>query len=463
MTQVTKLARTIRNQFDWQKVQVYRLHVTGPDGDQTRQEYAKRILRVGSRDENDLTLPDQTVSRIHFEIGADAKGYRLRDLGSSNGTFVDGYRVNDVYLKPGSRIHAGHTEVIFEPLVTEAELPLSREERFGPLVGRSAAMRELFATLQRVASTDATVLVEAETGTGKELIAKAIHEASDRSGGALVVFDAAAAPKDLIESQLFGHERGAFTGATDRRTGCLEEADGGTLFIDELGELPLDLQPKLLRALESREVVPVGSNTPRKVDVRIVAATNRDLAEEVNRGSFRDDLYYRLAVVRLVVAPLRERPEDVPLLVEHVAGQLTDPGRAQQIMAAVDPACWDDLAGYHWPGNVRELRNMVERTLALSGNDLPTRFDPGLGGRGSTARTPGPSSRRAPPASQAPARGPQIDLERPFLEQKHTMIAKFEEGYLTLMLERHGGNISRAAAAAGLDRMYFKRLLKKYR
>ena len=286
MTQITKLARTIRNQFDWRKVQVYRLHVTSPDGDQTRQEYAKRILRVGSREENDVTLVDQTVSRIHFEISADATGYRMRDLGSSNGTYVDGYRALDVYLKPGSRIHAGHTEIIFEPLVTEAELPLSREERFGPMVGRSPAMRELFATLSRVAQSDATILVEAETGTGKELIGQAIHEASERSGGPLVVFDAAAAPRELIESQLFGHERGAFTGATDRRIGFMEEADGGTLFVDELGELPLDLQPKLLRALESREVVPVGSNTPRKVDVRIVAATNRDLAEEVNRGSF---------------------------------------------------------------------------------------------------------------------------------------------------------------------------------
>ncbi|MCA9618360.1 MAG: sigma 54-interacting transcriptional regulator, partial [Myxococcales bacterium] len=204
MTQITKLAATIRNQFDWRKVQVYRLHITGPDGEATRQEYAKRSLRVGSREGTDVVLADNTVSRIHFEIIAEPGGYRLRDLGSSNGTFIDGYRAIDVYLKPGSRIHAGHTEIIFEPLVTEAELPLSREERFGPLVGRSQAMRELFATLARVAKSDATVLVEAETGTGKELLAKAIHEASDRSGGPLVVFDAASVPRDLIESQLFG-------------------------------------------------------------------------------------------------------------------------------------------------------------------------------------------------------------------------------------------------------------------
>ncbi len=446
MTQITKLAKTIRDQFDWRKVQVYRLHITAPSGDMTRQEYAKRILRVGSREGNDVVLSDATVSRIHFEISADALGYRLRDLGSSNGTFVDGYRVSDVYLKPGSRIHVGRTEVIFEPLVQEAELPLSRQERFGPLVGRSPSMRELFATLERVARSDATVLVEAETGTGKELIAKAIHQASERASGPWVVFDAAAAPRDLIESQLLGHERGAFTGASERRIGCMEEADGGTLFLDELGELPLNLQPKLLRALESREVVPVGSNQPRKVDVRIVAATNRDLAAEINRGSFRDDLYYRLAVIRMVVPPLRDRPDDVRLLVEHFAQSVVGPARAQRIIAAISEDNWRALEAHHWPGNVRELKNMVERTLALSGDELPRRFDPHV-----DTRIAGP----APVSSRA-------DLDRPFLEQKHELIANFERDYLTGVLERHGGNISRAAAAAGLDRMYFKRLLKKY-
>jgi DNA-binding NtrC family response regulator len=446
MTQITKLAKTIRDQFDWRKVQVYRLHVRAPNGDETRQEYAKLILRVGSRDGNDVVLADATVSRIHFEISADQSGYRLRDLGSSNGTFVDGYRARDVYLKPGSRIHAGHTEVIFEPLVQEAELPLSRQERFGPLVGKSASMRELFATLERVAKSDATVLVEAETGTGKELIAQAIHGASERAGGPLVVFDAASAPKDLIESQLFGHERGAFTGATERRTGLLEEADGGTLFLDELGELPLALQPKLLRVLEAREVVPVGENLARKIDVRIVAATNRDLAAEINRGSFRDDLYYRLAVIRLVVPPLRERPDDVRLLLEHFAVGVAGAGRAQQIVANISDDNWLELDRHAWPGNVRELRNVVERTLALAGNELPRRFDPNADAR------PMPAARSARSAN----------LDRPFLEQKHELIANFERQYLQGMLERHGGNISRAATDAGLDRMYFKRLLKKY-
>jgi two-component system response regulator GlrR len=453
MTQITKLAKTLRDQFDWEKVRVYRLHIQTPDGNHTRQEYAKRTLRVGSREGTDVVVADATVSRIHFEIAADEHGYRLRDLGSSNGTVVDGYRAHDVYLKPGSRIHLGQTEIIFEPLVQEAELPLSRNERFGPLVGRSRAMRELFATLERVARSDATVLVEAETGTGKELIAKAIHEASDRAGGPLVVFDSAAAPKDLIESQLFGHERGAFTGATDRRIGFMEEADGGTLLLDELGELPIMLQPKLLRALETREVIPVGSNQPRKVDVRIVAATNRDLAAEINRGSFRDDLYYRLAVIRVVVPPLRERPDDVRLLVEHFVARVKGPAAAAHIMSQVPEEAWARLEAYAWPGNVRELRNMVERSLALAGDRGPIRFDPTLDARPMA----NPPTASAPLPANAAA-----DLGRPFLEQKHELVSRFERAYLTGILERHGGNISRAAAAAGLDRMYFKRLLKKY-
>ncbi len=446
MTQITKLAQTVRNLFDWEKVQIYRLHVSGPTGEETRQEYAKRILRVGSREGTDLVLADEMVSRIHFEITADQHGYRLRDLGSRNGTIVDGYRAQDVYLKPGSRIHVGETQLVFEPLLEEAELPLSRHQRFGPLVGRSRAMRELFATLERVAASDATVLVEAETGTGKELIARAIHDASDRSGGPLVVFDAASAPKDLIESQLFGHERGAFTGATERRTGYMAEADGGTLFLDELGELPMALQPKLLRALETREVVPVGSNHPRKVDVRILAATNRDLASEINRGSFRDDLYYRLAVIRLVVPPLRDRPDDVRLLVEHFVSSVRGAGPAQQIAGQVSEAQWATLEAYAWPGNVRELRNTVERALALAGDTGPIHFDPAAIARPATRSTVAPTT----------------DLDRPFLEQKRALVAKFESAYLQGMLERHGGNISRAAVAAGLDRMYFKRLLKKY-
>jgi DNA-binding NtrC family response regulator len=456
MTQVTRAAQALRERFDWQKIGTYRLWVRA-DGNETQHEHAGRILRCGSRPENDLVLDDPTVSRIHFEIVADAEGFRLRDLGSKNGTVVDGYRAHDVYLKPGSRIHVGRTEIVFEPLVAEAERPLAREGRFGPLVGQSAVMRELFATLERVARSEATVLVEGETGTGKELIARAVHDASGRIGGPFVVVDAAAIPRDLFESHLFGHERGAFTGAAQKRVGLLEEADGGTLVLDELGELPLALQPKLLRALEAREVVPLGSNEPRRVDVRLVAATNRDLAAEVNRGAFRDDLYYRLAVVRLVVPPLRERPDDVRPLVAHFVTEAVGAARAPAVLERIDEANWRALEAHPWPGNVRELRNMVDRTIALAGAGVPGAFEPVLD-RGPVSR-PGASVPPARPGVPRPSAAPP---PRPFLEQKREMVAEFERGYLLGMLERHGGNISRAAAEAGLDRMYFKRLLKKY-
>ena len=434
-------------------VRHYRLHVKTADGTTRTEVVTAPLLRMGSREGNDLVLPDDAVSRMHLEIFADELGYRLRDLESTNGTFVDGYRAQDLYLRPGSLIRAGDTEVRFEPLDAESTVPASAAERFGPLVGGSLKMRELYSVLERAAPTDATVLVEGETGTGKELVAQAVHQASRRAGGPFVVFDCASVPANLVESELFGHEKGAFTGATDRRVGRLEEADGGTLFMDELGELPLDLQPKLLRALEAREVRPVGGRDTRKVDIRIVAATNRDLAREVNRGSFREDLYYRLAVVRVQLPTLRERREDIRPLVAYVIQRALrdEPARSEQILRSISEENWKRLEAHPWPGNVRELRNVIERTLALSGGDEVRRIDP-------------------PTARHASARGPSaavlggpVDLERPFVELKQETVAAFEDAYLRGQLDRHGGNISRAAAAAGIDRMYFKRLLKKHR
>jgi len=319
-------------------------------------------------------------------------------------------------------------------------------------VGNSIKMREVFALLEKVAPTDATVLVLGETGTGKELVAQALHDKSRRAGGPLVVFDCGSVPANLIESELFGHEKGAFTGASDRRIGRLEEASGGTLFLDELGELPLDLQPKLLRVLEQREVRRVGGRDSIAVDIRIVAATHRDLAREVNRGAFREDLYYRLAVVRVSLPPLRERTEDIPMLVEHLIRRVLrdDAPRAEIVIKRIRDDTWKRLKSHPWPGNVRELRNIIERTLALSGNDIDTIEPPTAAGiRVSRPNAISPSA--------------EIDLDRPFVDLKLDFLSRFEEGYLTRQLDRHGGNISRAAAASGLDRMYFKRLLKKYR
>jgi len=433
------------------RLRKYRLEARSPDGTVERMVVDKPELRAGARSGNDLVLKDPSVSRLHFQIEADDVGYRLRDLESTNGTFMDGYRIRDAYLRPGSIIRVGTTEIVLTPENEETDVPATESDRFGSLLGASIKMRELFATLERAASTDATILVEGETGTGKELVAQAIHASSRRSGGALVVFDCASVPANLLESELFGHEKGAFTGAEQRRIGRLEEADGGTLFLDELGELPLDLQPKLLRALDAREIRRVGGRDTIPVNARIVAATNRDLAQEVNRGAFREDLYYRLAVVRVQLPPLRERRDDIPLLVHHFVRRALkdDPARAKAILDTISPENWKRLSTHPWPGNVRELKNVIERTLALStggpadeGIALPT---------------------AAPRVAALAGTGGKPSLDRPFVELKAETMAAFEASYLEGQLERHGGNISRAAAAAGIDRMYFKRLLKKHR
>jgi DNA-binding NtrC family response regulator len=310
-------------------------------------------------------------------------------------------------------------------------------------------MRELFGMLERVAQKDLTILLEGESGTGKERLAEAIHLRSPRAHKRFVVFDCAAVPASLMESELLGHERGAFTGAEGRRIGRFEEAQGGTLFIDEIGELPLELQPKLLRALEKREIRRIGGSQVIPVDVRVVAATNRDLVREVNRNTFREDLYYRLAVVRVRVPPLREREGDIPLLVEHFVRETLDgdEAAAREAIASITDDNWQKLLSHSWPGNVRELRNFIERTMAITG---------------------GVDVSSAPPTRPVTARGPDgnagpgIDLSRPFIEAREELLAAFEKGYLEAQLSRHGGNISRAARAAGLDRMHFKRLLLRH-
>jgi len=435
------------------RMRTYKLHVRSASGQIESREIAAPVLRIGSRLGNDVVLADETVSRSHVEIVADEHGFRMRDLGSTNGTFVDGYRAADIYLRPGSVIRVGQTELTFEPRTEEADVPASAADRFGPVLGKSVAMRELFAMLERAAPTDATILIEGETGSGKELVAQAIHDASRRATGPFVVFDCASVPANLVESELFGHEKGAFTDASQRRLGRLEESEGGTLFLDELGELPLDLQPKLLRALERREVRRLGGTQTLPVDVRIIAATNRDLVREVNRGAFREDLYYRLAVVRVTIPPLRDRREDIPLLVEYFIRRALqgEPDRAARILGGISEENRKRLMSAPWQGNVRELRNVIERTLALSTPTDVAMLEP-----------PTAAGRPQPKAARPSASG-DVDLDRVFVDLKAETLAAFEEAYLVGQLERHGGNISRAAAAAGIDRMYFKRLLRKYR
>jgi DNA-binding NtrC family response regulator len=432
-------------------VRRYALAIREPKGTAREEVVSGTRVRIGSREGNDVVVADDAVSRLHCEITVEDAGYRLRDLESTNGTFVDEMRVHDVYLRPGATIRLGGTTLVFAPGAEETTVPAATSDRFGSVYGASVAMRELFATLERAAPSDATILIEGETGTGKEVVARAIHDQSRRSAGPFAVFDCAAAPANLIESELFGHEKGAFTGATSRRIGRLEEAEGGTLFIDELGELPLELQPKLLRALQERQVRRVGGRDTIPVDIRIVAATNRDLGREINRGAFREDLYYRLAVVRVTLPPLRERREDVRGLVEHFIRRAhrLDAGRAERTLAGISESNWRALESHPWPGNVRQLENVIARTLALSAGEevehigLPT------------------APRRSQEGSSASG-SLSIDLDRNFVDQKADVVAAFEKAYLEGQLDRHDGNISRAAAAAGMDRMYFKRVLKKH-
>jgi DNA-binding NtrC family response regulator len=416
-------------------VRCIRLEVaSGPDAGTARQ-YSQAAVRVGTHRSCDLILGDRRVSRFQCDILLETRGYRVRDLGSTNGTFVAGLRVNDAFAAPGTTIRMGQTELYLVPLGESVEIALSSAERFGGLVGGSATMRRLYASIQRVAPSDTTVLVTGETGAGKELVADAIHEASPRRSGPLVVLDCGAIPTHLFEDELFGHERGAFTGATTTTAGAFERAHGGTLFIDEIGELPLDLQPKLLRAVESRRIRRIGGSQDLACDVRLIAATNRDLAVEVNRRTFRSDLYYRLAVARLHVPPLRERRSDIPALVEHFLSLLPESSRAP-----LPPELLAHFDSHSWPGNVRELRNAVERALVTPG---AASVDPA----------------RAPDNSQTWAS--YVDPDLPFKEARRRLETEFERRFLSALLERHDWNISAVARAAHLDRMTVYKMLSR--
>jgi len=432
-----------------------RVEVTsGPDNGLVRDIEAP-VIRVGARRGNDVQLTDAKVSGLHCEIRLDERGYRLRDLDSTNGTYVGGLRINDIYIQPGTQISVGGSRLRFEPLGESVEVELSERDRFGSMIGRSVKMRELFARLEKLAASDATVLITGETGVGKELVAESLHELSPRIDGPFMVLDCGSIPANLIESELFGHERGAFTGATSSYVGAFERADGGTLFLDEIGELPLAMQPKLLRVLESHEVRRIGSTKTTTVNIRVVAATNRDLGVEVNRGRFREDLFYRLAVARVHVPPLRERKEDIPLLIEHILS--TTPGGEHAYIA---PETIELMMKHDWPGNVRELRNVIERAVLLS--ESP--------GQDALRRAPAPTPARTDGVTATPsttmshtglAMSVPIDVAIPFKHAKQSVINEFEKRYISRLLEQHGGNISAAARAAGIDRMSIHKMLHR--
>jgi transcriptional regulator with PAS, ATPase and Fis domain len=420
------------------RVKQIALEVTaGPDAGARALLHGRQVA-VGSHPSNELVLRDPAVSRFHFRIRADGKGYCLLDAGSTNGTFVQGVLVDRGYLADGMRIQAGGSTIVVRFAQDETEIELSAESSFGELLGQSLRMREVFASARRAATTHATVLLLGETGTGKDVLARAIHDHSPRKEARFVVFDCAATPATLMESVLFGHKKGAFTGADADRPGVLERAERGTVFLDEIGELPLELQPKLLRALDGKAITPIGGRQEVPVDVRIVAATNRDLRDMVARETFRADLFYRLAVVTLEVPPLRERSEDIPLLVGHFLRNLVV--REGWDASALEPqlvSALHALSRYQWPGNIRELRNAVERAAVMA--------DPEEIGRDARAML-------APTGGVACVRLPMQKARE-----------QFDREYMRDVLGAAGGDVKSAAEIAGIHPKSFARLLRRYR
>jgi two-component system response regulator GlrR len=398
---------------------------------------------IGSHPSADVVLKDPAVSRFHCEITVGERPF-VRDLGSRNGTVVNGVAVAQAPLSHGAVLTVGGTQLRFERTADadDAGIALSERNRFGRMVGRSAAMRAVFALCEQAAASESTVLIEGETGTGKEATAESIHKESARKDGPFIIVDCGAIPPQLLESELFGHERGAFTGAVSARRGAFQAASGGSIFLDEIGELALDLQPKILRVLERREVKPVGSNHYAPVDVRVIAATNRNLREEVTARRFRSDLYYRIAVLRVRLPPLRERHEDLGPLLEHLLQTLGAADRPEAAALRTE-AFLTEISRHAWPGNVRELRNYVERCLAMR-------------------EQPPPQEELDPTAPVNDLGSATVDISQPIKSAREAWVNDFERRYLTELLKHHRDNVTLAARAAGVDRIHFYRLLWKH-
>ena len=424
-----------------------------------------RIL-VGSSPDSGIVVHDPTVSRLHGELEVREDGVWVRDLGSRNGTFVDGLQVTGARVPDKGRVRFGSTDLVVDYNPGQLRtVEIWPHTGFGKLVGQSLRMRELFSTLARLAPMDASVLIYGETGTGKELVARAIHDASPRATKPFVVVDCAALPENLLDAELFGHTKGAFTGAVGARSGAIEAADGGTVFLDEIGELPIAMQPKLLRVLESRTVRRVGETQHRSVDVRFLSATHRDLLTMVNAGEFREDLYFRLAVLPVHVPPLRERTEDIQTLVSHFLRSAGGP-------AHVSSELMRELTSRPWRGNVRELRNFVERARALGATQALAMMQHGPPpSPPTTSDSPGPASSpslsvmaSAPiiPGPPLPAADEGRVFEQAYKDFRESWIDSGEKEYVRRLLVRHDRNVAAAAREAEVDRTYIYRLIRKH-
>ncbi len=405
----------------------------------------KNVFTIGAGDNNDLAIQDSTVSRRHCEIQLVPEGYVVRDLGSTNGTIVQGVKVTEAFLSQSTEIQLGKTKLVFCPLKEAMEYTLSRNESFGCLLGKSVAMRRVFHVAETYAPTDASILIEGDTGTGKEVLAEEIHKHSARRDKPFVVIDCTALAKELVESELFGHAKGSFTGANVERVGAFEFADGGTIFLDEIGDLSADLQPKLLRVLEKKEIRKVGSNKLKSVNVRIIAATNKKLESEVNSGRFREDLYFRMSVVNIDLPPLKNRKEDLPILTKRFLKEFFKDDATADIVDF--DKTMEFFKSHDWPGNVRELRNLIEmaaynkqRPLDLSSflylGRMKIRAEESIAAESSEIKT--------------------------FKAAKGDLVDKFARDYISALLKKNDGNVSKASREADIERAYLQRLIKKY-
>jgi DNA-binding NtrC family response regulator len=384
-----------------------------------------------------IRMDDPEVSALHCELRGVNEGVLVRDLGSTNGTFIGALRIREVVVTTPVEILVGASRIAIEP-TGKHKVELGFSDKFGSLVGSSPKMRRVFSVLEKVSSTPLSVLILGETGTGKEGIAKEIHEASDRKGKPFVVVDCGSIPPTLAESLLFGHEKGSFTGANERRKGALQEAHGGTLFLDELGELPIDLQPKLLRALSEKQIKRVGGASFEPIDVRVLAATRRDLGAEMNAGRFRSDLFFRIAQVRLELPPLRERAGDLPMLIEDICVRVGKPEHSAAVTAWVE----SHMGSHDWPGNVRELVNVASVAATLA--DSPGAIDDVL------------------TLTREPTESPRGEAATAFSEAKRAATAAFERDYFTGLSKRAAGNVSEMARQSGMERHHVRAYLRKY-
>lgn len=452
----------------------------GVDG-ALKKTFEKSIIRIGADPLSDVHLTDPTVSRSHAEVRVHGDTFELLDLDSTNGTYVDGSRVSVVELPVGAEFQVGRTRMRLEVVTEQVQIAVTDRTRYGAIIGQSQALREIFSILDRVAPSELSIVIEGETGSGKELIAAAIHEHSARANRPFVVFDCSAFPATLLESELFGHEKGAFSGATNRHRGVFERANGGTIFFDELGEMDIEFQAKFLRVLETGDVRRVGGESTFHVDVRVVAATNRNLEELVQEKRFRQDLFYRLAKVRFNLPPLRARPEDIPLLAEHFLNQLAGDQNARPLLTE---DALRTLQAYEWPGNIRQLRNVIEKAMAMCSGGVITadylrrelRMPAGAIFPTKTDAAPAPRTGSAtaaePQGDQAQLIGSRVNLWAPledaageflpFRDAKDALIEDFEKIYLERLLAKNKQNISRAARQAQIDRRHLYRLLKKH-